>query len=104
MLDIKIDELTVNNMMEKAIQEKIDELANEKYFLTYKELSDYLNISKPIIDDRFVKNGLNYYKIGKKYLFKKKEVEEYLDNITAQMDLKNNDFMYFKNNRIEVKS
>lgn len=95
MLDINIDEKTVNRMLENAIQEKIEELAKEKYFLTYNELSDFLNISKPLIEDRLIKNGLNFYKIGKKYLFKKSEVETFLDEVTEQMDIKNNDFMFF---------
>ena len=28
----------------------VDELAKEKYFMTYKELSNYLNLSKPTIE------------------------------------------------------
>ncbi|MBG9579500.1 excisionase, partial [Bacillus thuringiensis] len=47
MLNVQIDEKTVNSMLEKAINEKVEELAAQKYFMTYKELSEYLNISKP---------------------------------------------------------
>lgn len=95
MLDVKIDDKTVNDILEKAINKKVEELAHEKYFMTYNELASYLNISKPLIEERFIKNGLKFYKIGKKYLFKRNEVEEFLDNITAQMNEKNNDLMYF---------
>ena len=95
MLDIRIDEKTVNTLLEEAINKRVDELAKQKYFLTYNELSNYLNISKPIIEDRFIKQGLKYYKIGSKYLFKKNEVDEFLDDITTCMNVTNNDLKFF---------
>jgi len=82
-------------MLEKAINERVDELVKLKYFLSYNELSEYLNISKPIIEDRLIKNGLKYYKVGAKYLFKRSEVDEFLDTITASMDATNNDLKFF---------
>lgn len=45
MLNVQIDDKTVNIMLEKAINERVEELAKQKYFLTYSELSNYLNIS-----------------------------------------------------------
>ncbi|KXY72747.1 excisionase [Bacillus cereus] len=95
MLNVQLDEKTVNSMLEKAINEKVDELAKEKYFLTYKELTEYLNISKPTIEDRLIKNGLKYYKVGSKYLFKKNEVDEFLDDMTSNMDATNNDIKLY---------
>jgi len=94
-LEISIDEKTVNTMLEKAINEKVDELAKMKYFMTYTELARYLNLSKPTIEDRLVKNGLKYYKQGSKYLFKKNEVDEFLDDMTASMNATNNDLKFF---------
>ncbi|ASV69980.1 excisionase [Cytobacillus kochii] len=82
-------------MLQKAINERVEELAKIKYFMTYQELSEYLNISKPIIEDRLIKNGLKYYKVGSKYLFKKTEVDEFLDDMTANMTLTNNDIKFF---------
>lgn len=79
-------------MLEKAISEKVDEIAKKKYFLTYTELSKYLSISKPLIEERLIQNGLKYYKMGSKYLFKRDEVDEFLDHLTANMTHKNNDF------------
>ncbi|WP_374221009.1 helix-turn-helix domain-containing protein [Bacillus cereus group sp. N21] len=99
MLNVQIDEKMVNSMLEKAINEKIEELAKEKYFLTYKELSEYLNISKPTIEERLVKNGLRYYKVGTKYLFKKNEVDEFLDDMTSNMNATNNDIKLYKNKK-----
>ncbi|MED2996928.1 helix-turn-helix domain-containing protein [Bacillus tropicus] len=82
-------------MLEKALSEKVEELAKQKYFLTYKELSEYLNISKPIIEERLIKNGLKYYKVGSKYLFKRCEVDEFLDDMTSNMNATNNDIKLY---------
>jgi excisionase family DNA binding protein len=95
MLDINVDEKMVNTMLENAINKHVEKLAKQKYFLTYNELSQYLNISKPVIEERFIKNGLKYYKIGSKYLFKRTEVDEFLDEITACMNSTNNDLKFF---------
>lgn len=95
MFNVQIDEKTVNEMLEKAINERVEELAKLKYFMSYKELADYLNISKPIIEDRLIKNGLKYYKVGSKYLFKKEEVDQFLDDMTASMTTTNNDLKFF---------
>ncbi|MBD7939465.1 helix-turn-helix domain-containing protein [Cytobacillus sp. Sa5YUA1] len=94
-LSVQIDDKTVTTLLEKAINERVDELAKQKYFMSYKELSEYLNISKPIIEDRLIKNGLKYYKVGTKYLFKKNEVDEFLDDMTASMTATNNDIKFF---------
>ncbi|WP_449623196.1 helix-turn-helix domain-containing protein [Robertmurraya sp. Marseille-Q9965] len=97
MLDIKIDEKTVSKMLEEAISERVEELAKQKYFFTYSELSKYLNISKPVIEERLIKNGLKYYKMGSKYLFKRSDVDEFLDYITENMSTVNNDFKFITN-------
>lgn len=95
MLNVQIDEKTVNTMLEKAINDRVEELAKLKYFMTYNELSNYLSISKPIIEDRLIKNGLKYYKVGSKYLFKKNEVDEFLDEMTESMTATNNDLKFY---------
>nr|WP_179953563.1 excisionase family DNA-binding protein [Bacillus sp. AY1-10] len=83
-------------MLEQAINEKVEELAKEKYFLSFKELSEYLNISKPTIDEHLLKNGLPYYKVGAKYLFKKNEVDAFLDDMTSNMNATNNDIKLYQ--------
>lgn len=96
MLNVQIDENIVISLLEKAINEKVEELAKTKYFMSYKELSEYLNISKPVIEDRLIKNGLKYYKVGSKYLFKRDEVDAFLDEMTDQMTATNNDIKFFQ--------
>lgn len=95
LLSVQIDEETVKQMLQQAINERVDELAKQKYFMTYNELSEYLNISKPVIEERLIKNGLAYYKVGTKYLFKRDEVDAFLDEMTASMTATNNDIKFY---------
>ena len=50
MFDINIDENEAREILEQAINARVEELAKEKYFMTYKELANYLNLSKPTIE------------------------------------------------------
>ena len=99
MFDININEDEAREMLQKAIDERVEELASERYWLTYKQLAEYLNLSKPTIEDLLIKNGLKYYKIGSTYRFKKSDVDEFMNTVTAQMDLMNNDLKTLKINR-----
>src|SRR5699024_10729824 len=91
MFNIDINEDEAREMMQHAIDERIEELAKEKYFMTYKELADYLNLSKPTINDLLIKNGMRYYRIRSTYRLKKSYVDGFHDNITSQMDNTNNE-------------
>ena len=96
MFNINIDEDEARELLEQAINQRVDELARQKYFMNYKELSEYLNLSKPTIEDLLIKNGLRYYKVGATYRFKKSDVDEFMDHITSQMDRRNNDLKNLK--------
>lgn len=91
MFNINIDENEAREMLQKAIDERVEDLANDKYFMTYKELSEYLNLSKPTIEELLIKNGLKYFRVGSTYRFKKSDVDEFMDHITSLMDIHNND-------------
>ncbi|MGI2272393.1 helix-turn-helix domain-containing protein [Staphylococcus cohnii] len=96
MFNIDINEDEAREMMQHAIDERIEELAKEKYFMSYKELSEYLNLSKPTIDDLLIKNGMKYYRVGATYRFKRSDVDEFMNQITSQMDITNNDLKSLK--------
>lgn len=96
MFNIDIDEQEARDMLQKAIDERIEELAHDKYFMTYKELSEYLNLSKPTIEDLLIKNGMKYYRVGSTYRFKKSDVDEFMERITSQIDIRNNDLKNLK--------
>ena len=92
MFNINIDEDEARALLEQAINERVDELVNEKYFITYKELAEYLNLSKPTIEELLINNGMKYYMVGSTYRFKKSDVDEFMEQLTAHMNIQNNDF------------
>lgn len=96
MIDIQINESEVRQMLEEAIEKRVDELARQKYFMNYKELSSYLNLSKPTIDELLIKNGMKYYRVGSTYRFKRSDVDDFMDCITAQCTPLNNDLKALK--------
>ena len=101
MLNVQIDEKTVNQMLEKAINEKVEKIASEKYFLTMKELSEYVNLSIPVIKDRLLLNGLPHYRQGQKYLFRKQDIDQFLDDMVNSLT-GTNDIKFFNGLRKEV--
>ena len=92
MFNINIDEQEARELLEQAINQRVDELEHEKFFMTYKELSEYLNLSKPTIEELLINNGMKYYKVGSTYRFKKSDVDEFMNQLTSHMDIHNNDF------------
>ena len=92
MFNINIDEQEARALLEQAINQRVDELAHEKFFMTYKELSEYLNLSKPTIEELLINNGMKYYMVGSTYRFKKSDVDAFMNQLTSQMDIHNNDF------------
>lgn len=96
MLEINVNESTVKEMLQKAIDERVEELAKEKYFMTMKELEKYLNLSRPSITKNFIENGMKYYRAGDRYLFKRDEVDAFLDAATGEMNITQNNILSFK--------
>lgn len=96
MFDINIDQSEAREMLQKAIDERVEELASEQYWLTYKQLAEYLNLSKPTIDNLLIKNGMPYFRVGSTYRFKKSDVDNFMNSITSQMDIMNNDLKNLK--------
>ena len=92
MFNINVDEQEARELLEQAINQRVDELAREKFFMTYKELAEYLNLSKPTIEEILINNGMKYYMVGSTYRFKKSDVDKFMEKITSQMDIHNNDF------------
>lgn len=91
MFNINIDEDEARELLEQAINQRVDELAKEKFFMTYKELAEYLNLSKPTIEELLINNGMKYYMVGSTYRFKKSDVDAFMNQLTSHMDIHNND-------------
>lgn len=86
MLNVEIDENVVNQLLEEEIQKKVDQLSYEKYFLTLQQLSEYLNLSIPTIKENLILKGMPSYRKGTKHLFRKHEVDEFMDNMLDSLE------------------
>lgn len=95
MLEINVNEATAKEMLQRAIDKRVEELAKEKYFMTMKELEKYLSLSRPTIMKCFVEKGLRYYRAGDRYLFKREEVDSFLDAVTEEMNVTQNNLLSF---------
>lgn len=96
LINVQVDEKTVQAMLEKEIKAKVEELSHERYFLTMKQLSDYVNLSIPVIKDRLIMNGCPHYRQGQKYLFRKQDVDQFLDYMVNSLT-GTNDIKFFNN-------
>lgn len=71
----------VSSLKSQLLSELREELINNTY-LTRKEVADYTKSSLSTVDN-MVKAGLKKYKLYSKTLFKKIEVDEYIEKINS---------------------
>lgn len=96
MLNIEVNESTVKEMLQKAINERVEELAAQQYFMTMKELEKYVQMSRPTIMKCLIENGMKYYRAGDQYRFKRDEVDAFLDAMTGEMNITQNNILSFR--------
>ena len=100
MLNVQLDEETVNQLIKDEVKKKVDELAALNYFMTYKETLEYVRMSRPTFEHALLESGLlDYYKVGTKYLFKRSDVDEALDLLTGSTTDTNRDLLTVKPKR-----
>lgn len=89
-----IDEKIVRDMLQQAIDEKAEQLAQEKMFWTLNDLIHYTSLSKSklyetiLVDPRCPK-----FKVGTALRFPAKQMREYLD-LWAQEQLEKSRYSY----------
>ncbi len=71
----------------------------EKNYLSINELADYINESKSTIYKKTYKNLIPFIKVGKKLLFKKEAIDEWLDRFRQPTidEINENVELLFKN-------
>lgn len=96
MLEINVNEATAKEMLQRAIDKRVEELAKETFFMTMKQLEKYTQMSRPTIMKCLVENGMKYYRVGDQYRFKRDEVDAFLDAMTGEMNITQNNILSFK--------
>lgn len=91
MLNISLDENELKTIYDEAlqkrldswdkqVQQRLDDLENQSMLLDMKELCKRLNLSRPTVEKLFIYDPkFPAIRVGKKWVFNRKEVEEYIN-------------------------
>ncbi|MBX9974207.1 helix-turn-helix domain-containing protein [Cytobacillus firmus] len=79
MLNISLDENELKKLYLEEIRKSVKEIEKEKTLIDVGELCRILSLSRPTVEKLFIHNS-NFpsIRVGKKWLFPRKEVEEYI--------------------------
>ncbi|WP_456272646.1 helix-turn-helix domain-containing protein [Bacillus sp. AK031] len=79
MLNISVDQDTVKTIYLEEVRKSVKAMEHQMLLIDTKELCKMLSLSRPTVEKLFISNPeFPTLRIGKKYLFNRKEVEEYI--------------------------
>jgi excisionase family DNA binding protein len=80
MLNITLNESELKNLFLEEVRKRVEEFEEQKLFIDVKELCKMLSLSRPTVEKLFINNpDFPSIRVGKKWLFHRKEVEEYIN-------------------------
>lgn len=80
MFNISLDEDELKKLYLDEIRKRVDEIENQMALIDTKELCKMLSLSRPTVEKLFIYNpDFPSMRVGKKWLFNRKEVEEYIN-------------------------
>ncbi|MCM3363184.1 DNA-binding protein [Niallia sp. MER TA 168] len=80
MIEVKLDEKEIKNMYQDAIQKRLEEMDLESILMDTKQLCKTLSLSWPTVEKLFLSDpNFPSLRVGKKWLFNRKQVQEYVD-------------------------
>ncbi|AIG28428.1 DNA-binding protein [Brevibacillus laterosporus] len=79
MLNISLDENELKKLYLEEVRKRVDEIEEQKLLIDVNELCNMLSLSRPTVEKLFIYNpNFPSLRVGKKWLFPRKEVEEYI--------------------------
>ncbi|WP_026567871.1 helix-turn-helix domain-containing protein [Bacillus sp. UNC41MFS5] len=79
MLNISLDENELKKLYLEEVRKRVDEIGEQMMLIDTKELCKMLSLSRPTVEKLFIYNqDFPSMRVGKKWLFPRKEVEEYI--------------------------
>lgn len=79
MLNISLDENELKKLYLEEIRKRAEEMECQTILMDTKELCRMLMLSRPTVEKLFIYNpNFPSMRVGKKWLFNRKEVEEYI--------------------------
>ncbi|MBT2657444.1 helix-turn-helix domain-containing protein [Bacillus sp. ISL-18] len=79
MLNISLDENELKKLYLEEVRKRVCEIEEQKLLIDVNELCNMLSLSRPTVEKLFISNPkFPSLRVGKKWLFPRKEVEEYI--------------------------
>ena len=97
MLHLEIDEEQLRDLYLEKVEEKLEELNAEVFFLNSKQLAAYLNMSwNTIVEHLLYRDDFPSIRLGSKWLFNRKEVETYMEKYYMAVRNNGGDILRYK--------
>ncbi|MBT2693156.1 helix-turn-helix domain-containing protein [Bacillus sp. ISL-55] len=79
MLNITLDENELKKLYMEEVRKRVDDIEEQTLLIDTKELCKMLSLSRPTVEKLFIFNpNFPAFRVGKKWMFNRKEVEEYI--------------------------
>ncbi|WP_042461759.1 helix-turn-helix domain-containing protein [Neobacillus dielmonensis] len=79
MLNISVNDDELKKLYLEEVRKRVDEIEEQKLLIDVNELCSMLSLSRPTVEKLFISNpNFPSLRVGKKWLFPRKEVEEYI--------------------------
>ncbi|MCK1986264.1 MULTISPECIES: DNA-binding protein [Peribacillus] len=89
MIEIKLDENELRTIYLEEVQKRLDKIQFETLLMDSKQLCKMLSLSWPSIEKLFLSDpNFPSMRVGTKWLFNRKEVQEYIDQWSVQIKVK----------------
>ncbi|NRD81151.1 DNA-binding protein [Bacillus sp. BRMEA1] len=86
MVEIKLDDEELKSIYLEEVQKRLDDIELHSMLMDSKQLCKMLNLSWPTIEKLFLSDpNFPSIRIGKKWLFNRRFVQEYIDNWSIVM-------------------
>ncbi|KKB33791.1 MerR family transcriptional regulator [Bacillus thermotolerans] len=89
MIEIKLDDEQLKDLYLAEVRKRLEKFEAESYLMNSKQLCKFLNLSWPTIQQTFlIDPSFPSIRLGSKWLFNRKEVQEYIDYWSSEVKRK----------------
>ncbi|MGO1059341.1 hypothetical protein ACTL32_09465 [Planococcus sp. FY231025] len=97
MIQVSIDEKALEELYLQKVEERLNQLESHLFYMNSKQLQNYMNVSWSTIEKHFLYDEkFGAIRLGSRWLFNKKIVDEYLENHYWQVRQNGGDMLSWK--------
>jgi excisionase family DNA binding protein len=90
MIEIKLDDDQLKELYLAEVQKRLDKFEIESLLMDSKQLCKFLSLSWPTVQQNFIIDpNFPSIRLGNKWLFNRKEVQEYINHWSIEIKRKN---------------